>query len=200
MLVSHARRCFRAAATRTASARNASTVVLVRHGESTWNLANKFTGWYDCPLSENGHKEAAAAGELVNAEGYSFDVAYTSTLKRAIRTCYHTLEATDLLWIPTVKAWQLNERHYGGLQGMDKQECVDEHGLEQVTLWRRSYDIPPPALDDTSEHYPGNDTKCVLRCRRRRCAAAHPSSPPGTWTSPSRRCRSPSRSRPRPSG
>uniref|UniRef100_A0A7S3ZYP2 Phosphoglycerate mutase n=2 Tax=Pelagomonas calceolata TaxID=35677 RepID=A0A7S3ZYP2_9STRA len=140
-------------------ARQKSTVVMMRHGESTWNLENKFTGWYDCPLSEKGHEEATEAGRLVAAEGFKFDVAFTSTLKRAIRTLDHALEETDHMWIPVTKAWQLNERHYGGLQGLDKQQTVDKHGIEQVTVWRRSYDIPPPDSDKSSEHWPGNDPK-----------------------------------------
>jgi len=140
-------------------ARPKSTVVMMRHGESTWNLENKFTGWYDCPLSEKGHEEATEAGRLVAAEGFKFDVAFTSTLKRAIRTLDHALEETDHMWIPVTKAWQLNERHYGGLQGLDKQQTVDKHGIEQVTVWRRSYDIPPPDSDKSSEHWPGNDPK-----------------------------------------
>ena len=116
-------------------------------------------GWYDCPLSEKGHEEATEAGRLVAAEGFKFDVAFTSTLKRAIRTLDHALEETDHMWIPVTKAWQLNERHYGGLQGLDKQQTVDKHGIEQVTVWRRSYDIPPPDSDKSSEHWPGNDPK-----------------------------------------
>ena len=140
-------------------ARSQSTVLLMRHGESTWNLENKFTGWYDCPLSDKGHVEAADAGALVAEAGLAFDVAYTSTLKRAIRTLDHALEQSDHMWIPVTKAWQLNERHYGALQGLDKQQTVDKHGLDQVTIWRRSYDIPPPDLDTTSPMYPANDPK-----------------------------------------
>lgn len=139
--------------------REKSTLVLVRHGESTWNKENKFTGWYDCPLSEKGHEEAAAAGALLKTEGLTFDIAFTSTLKRAIRTLWHSLEQTDLMYIPIHNAWQLNERHYGALQGLDKQETVDKYGIEQVTIWRRSYDIPPPECEESSPHYPGNDPK-----------------------------------------
>ena len=135
------------------------TLTLIRHGESTWNQENKFTGWYDCPLSEKGHKEAQNAGELLKKDNYKFDIAYTSCLKRAIRTLWHTLEQTDCMSIPIVNAWQLNERHYGALQGLDKQETVAKFGKEQVNIWRRSYDIPPPEVDIKSPHYPGNDDK-----------------------------------------
>jgi 2,3-bisphosphoglycerate-dependent phosphoglycerate mutase len=131
----------------------------VLKGESVWNNENKFTGWYDIPLSAKGHEEAAEGGELLNDAGFTFDLAYTSYLKRAIRTCGHVLEATDCLWIPVVKAWELNERHYGALQGLDKQATVDKYGKDQVLVWRRSYDIPPPDIEKTSEHYPGNDHK-----------------------------------------
>jgi 2,3-bisphosphoglycerate-dependent phosphoglycerate mutase len=133
--------------------------VLVRHGESTWNQENKFTGWYDCPLSEKGHAEAAAAGDLIAKEGLTFDIAYTSYLKRAIRTLWHVMEKTDLMYIPIKNAWQLNERHYGGLQGLNKQETVDKYGKDQVLIWRRSYDTPPPECDLSSPHYPANDKK-----------------------------------------
>jgi len=136
-----------------------STLVLLRHGESTWNQENKFTGWYDCPLSEKGHGEAQAAGILLKEGGFEFDVAFTSTLKRAIRTLWHSLEETDRMYIPIHNAWQLNERHYGALQGLDKQETVDKYGIEQVNIWRRSYDIPPPKCDLDSQHYPKNDVK-----------------------------------------
>ena len=108
------------------------TLVLVRHGESTWNLENKFTGWYDCPLSPKGIQEVTEAGKLLKEANLTFDVAYTSLLKRAIRTLFHVLDATDCLWIPTEKAWQLNERHYGALQGLDKQETVNKYGKDQV--------------------------------------------------------------------
>ena len=136
-----------------------STLVLVRHGESTWNEENKFTGWYDCPLSEKGTKEAMEAGKLLAKEGLRFDVAYTSKLKRAIRTLWHTLEQTDQMSIPVTCAWELNERHYGALQGLDKKETVAKYGTEQVNIWRRSYDIPPPPCETSSSHYPGNDSK-----------------------------------------
>jgi 2,3-bisphosphoglycerate-dependent phosphoglycerate mutase len=135
------------------------TLVLVRHGESTWNLENKFTGWVDCPLSPKGHEEVIEAGKLIKKEGIIADVAYTSLLKRAIRTLWHVLEQTDLMWIPTTKAWQLNERHYGALQGLDKQETVDKYGKDQVLIWRRSYDVPPPTVDRNSEYHPCNDPR-----------------------------------------
>lgn len=139
--------------------RNKHTVVLVRHGESTWNQENKFTGWYDCPLSEKGHVEAAAAGKLLKDNGFVFDLAFTSYLKRAIRTLWHVLETNDLMYIPIKNAWQLNERHYGGLQGLNKQETVEKFGKDQVQIWRRSYDTPPPPTDLDSPHYPANDPK-----------------------------------------
>jgi 2,3-bisphosphoglycerate-dependent phosphoglycerate mutase len=133
--------------------------VLVRHGESTWNLENKFTGWVDCPLSPKGHEEVIEAGKLIAAEGITANVAFTSLLKRAIRTLWHVLEQTDLMWIPTHKAWELNERHYGALQGLDKQETVNKYGKDQVLVWRRSYDVPPPTVDKSSEYHPSNDPR-----------------------------------------
>jgi len=135
------------------------TLVLVRHGESTWNAENKFTGWADCPLSEKGEGEALSGGKLIKEAGYTFDVAYTSTLKRAIKTLWIVLEQLDLMYIPIVNTWRLNERHYGALQGLNKQETVDKHGKDQVLIWRRSFDIPPPELDEESEYYPGNDAR-----------------------------------------
>lgn len=135
------------------------TLVLVRHGESTWNLENKFTGWYDCPLSPKGHEEVVEAGQLIKAEGIKADIAHTSLLKRAIRTLWHVLEQSDRMWIPVTKAWELNERHYGALQGLDKQETVDKYGKDQVLEWRRSYDIPPPVVDTSSEHHPASDER-----------------------------------------
>mmetsp|Transcript_2572 Transcript_2572/g.3644 ORF Transcript_2572/g.3644 Transcript_2572/m.3644 type:complete len:287 (-) Transcript_2572:214-1074(-) len=135
------------------------TLVLVRHGESTWNLENKFTGWYDCPLSPKGIEEVTEAGKLIKKEGLKPVVAHTSLLKRAIKTMFHVLEETDLLWIPVNKAWELNERHYGNLQGLDKQETVDKYGKDQVLVWRRSYDIPPPIVDKSSPHHPSNDPR-----------------------------------------
>jgi 2,3-bisphosphoglycerate-dependent phosphoglycerate mutase len=133
------------------------TLVLTRHGESVWNKENKFTGWYDVPLSNKGHEEAAEGGQILNDAGFKFDLAYTSYLKRAIMTCDHTLEATNCLWIPVVKAWELNERHYGALTGLDKQETVNKYGKDQVLIWRRSFDVPPPDVDLDSEYYPAND-------------------------------------------
>jgi 2,3-bisphosphoglycerate-dependent phosphoglycerate mutase len=135
------------------------TLILVRHGESTWNLENKFTGWYDCPLSPKGEQEVVEAGQLIKKEGLVADIAHTSLLKRAIMTLNKVLEETDLLWIPVQKAWELNERHYGALQGLDKQETVDKYGKDQVLVWRRSYDVPPPTVDKTSEHHPSNDPR-----------------------------------------
>lgn len=131
-------------------------VVLLRHGESTWNKENRFTGWTDVDLNEKGIKEAKASGRILKEEGYDFDIAYTSVLKRALRTLWLCLEEMDLLWIPVEKNWRLNERHYGALQGLNKAETAEKHGEEQVLIWRRSYDIPPPALEKTDERYPGN--------------------------------------------
>lgn len=135
------------------------TLVLVRHGESTWNLENKFTGWYDCPLSPKGTEEVIQAGQLIKEEGISIDVAHTSMLRRAIRTLWHVLEQTERMFVPVHNAWQLNERHYGALQGLDKQKTVEKYGKDQVLIWRRSYDIPPPTVDKTSEHHPANDVR-----------------------------------------
>eukprot|EP00979_Chaetoceros_neogracilis_P012939 scaffold3559_cov284-Chaetoceros_neogracile.AAC.37 len=129
------------------------------HGESTWNLENKFTGWYDCPLSPKGVEEVTLAGQLIKAEGINPDVAHTSLLKRAIRTLFHVCDEVDRLWIPVHKAYELNERHYGSLQGLDKQETVDKYGKDQVLIWRRSYDIPPPTVDTSSPHHPANDPR-----------------------------------------
>lgn len=133
------------------------TVVLIRHGESQWNLENRFTGWYNIELSHKGEIEAAEGGKLIRDAGYTFDVAYTSYLKRAIKTCWHALEQTNLMHIPIVNAWQLNERHYGGLTGLDKQETVEKHGIDQVMIWRRSYDVLPPPVAKDSEFHPSND-------------------------------------------
>jgi 2,3-bisphosphoglycerate-dependent phosphoglycerate mutase len=134
-------------------------LVLLRHGESQWNKENKFTGWVDVDLSEKGREEAKAAGEVLRENGYKFDKAYTSVLKRAIRTLWFTLDGLDQMWIPVVRAWELNERFYGGLTGLNKAETAEKYGDEQVLIWRRSYDTPPPELDKSSEHYPGNDEK-----------------------------------------
>ena len=132
-------------------------LVLLRHGESVWNKENKFTGWYDSDLSEKGITEAEQAGQILKEEGYSFDVAFTSVLRRAIRTLWIALDVMDLMWIPVHRSWRLNERHYGALQGLDKAETAAEYGEEQVLIWRRSYDTPPPAVKKTDERYPGND-------------------------------------------
>ncbi len=134
-------------------------IVLLRHGESTWNKENRFTGWTDVDLSERGREEAQRAGEVLRDEGYTFDVAFTSVLKRAIRTLWFVQDVLDLMWIPTTKAWQLNERHYGALQGLNKAETAAKFGDEQVLIWRRSYDTPPPALTPDDERYPGRDPR-----------------------------------------
>jgi 2,3-bisphosphoglycerate-dependent phosphoglycerate mutase len=134
-------------------------LVLLRHGESTWNKENRFTGWTDVDLSERGRQEAKRAGETLKAEGFVFDIAYTSVLKRAIRTLWMALDELDLMWIPVVKAWQLNERHYGALQGLNKAETAAEFGDEQVLIWRRSYDVPPPVLTEDDPRYPGKDPR-----------------------------------------
>ena len=134
-------------------------VVLLRHGESTWNKENRFTGWTDVDLSETGRGEAQAAGTLLKDGGYLFDVAYTSLLTRAIRTLFYSLDALDLLWIPVKKSWRLNERHYGALQGLNKAETAAKHGNEQTKIWRRSYDIPPPALTVDDPRHPSHDPR-----------------------------------------
>lgn len=134
-------------------------VVLLRHGESTWNKLNLFTGWTDVDLSEQGLSEAHQAGKILKEGGYVFDIAFTSVLKRAIRTLNITLDEMDLMWIPVVKSWRLNERHYGALQGLNKAETAEKYGDEQVKLWRRSYDIPPPALDENDDRFPGKDPR-----------------------------------------
>jgi 2,3-bisphosphoglycerate-dependent phosphoglycerate mutase len=132
-------------------------LVLVRHGESEWNKLNLFTGWTDVDLSEKGHEEAKAAGEILKKEGYDFDICYTSYLKRAIHTLNHILDSMDRNWLPVVKAWELNERHYGALQGLNKSETAEKYGEEQVKIWRRSYDVKPPALEETDKRHPKND-------------------------------------------
>jgi 2,3-bisphosphoglycerate-dependent phosphoglycerate mutase len=134
-------------------------LVLVRHGESIWNKENLFTGWTDIDLSEKGLNEAIQCGRLLKESNYTFDVAFTSYLKRAIKTLYLIQEEMDLLWIPVYKSWRLNERHYGELQGLNKLETVEKYGEEQVKIWRRSYDVPPPKLEKTDKRYPGNDSK-----------------------------------------
>lgn len=134
-------------------------IVLLRHGESTWNKSGLFSGWTDVDLSEKGIKEAEKAGQVLKNEGYVFDVAYTSVLKRAIQTLWIVLDKMNLMWIPVHRSWRLNERHYGALQGLNKAETAAKHGEKQVLLWRRSYDIQPPALKKEDERYPGNDPK-----------------------------------------
>ena len=129
-------------------------LVLLRHGQSTWNLENRFTGWVDVDLTETGVREARAAGALLQAEGFVFDVAFTSVLKRAIRTLWLVLDEMDLMWVPVERSWRLNERHYGALQGLDKAETAAKHGDEQVAIWRRSYDTPPPTLGPGGERDP----------------------------------------------
>jgi 2,3-bisphosphoglycerate-dependent phosphoglycerate mutase len=124
-------------------------LVLIRHGESTWNLENRFTGWTDVDLTPTGVEQAKAAGRLLKAQGYEFDVCHTSVLKRAIHTLWHCLDELDRQWLPTVKSWRLNERHYGALQGLNKADMARKFGDQQVLVWRRSYDIPPPPLEPT---------------------------------------------------
>ena len=132
-------------------------LVLLRHGESTWNQENRFTGWTDVDLSEKGRQEAKTGAQALKDGGYIFDVAYTSVLKRAIRTLGCVLDALDLMWIPVHRSWRLNERHYGALQGLNKAETAAKYGEAQVKIWRRSYDIPPPPLEKTDPRFPGND-------------------------------------------
>ena len=134
-------------------------LVLLRHGESVWNLANRFTGWTDVDLSDNGKAEAQKAGKLLKKYEFSFDHAYSSVLKRAIRTLWIVLDELDAMWVPTEHNWRLNERHYGALQGLNKAETAVQYGEEQVHLWRRSYDIPPPLLEPSDERHPKNDPR-----------------------------------------
>ena len=135
------------------------TLVLLRHGESTWNQENLFTGWHDVPLSPKGEVEARAAGEALAAEGLRFDKAHTSLLLRAVQTADLALGALGQLWLPVERSWRLNERHYGALQGLDKKQTSELHGLDQVKLWRRSYDVPPPPVPVTSTEHPANDPR-----------------------------------------
>ncbi|HEY4945515.1 MAG TPA: 2,3-diphosphoglycerate-dependent phosphoglycerate mutase [Candidatus Limnocylindrales bacterium] len=135
------------------------TLVLLRHGESTWNKENRFTGWTDVDLSETGLDEAHESGRLLRAESFRFDVAHTSVLKRAIRTLWIALDELDQMWCPVRNSWRLNERHYGALQGLNKAEMAVQFGEAQVKLWRRSYDVPPPALTDDDERFPGRDAR-----------------------------------------
>ena len=137
----------------------AGKLVLCRHGQSVWNLENLFTGWTDVDLTEQGLQEAITAGRQLNELGLSFDVAFTSVLKRAIRTLWLILDEMDLMWIPVERSWQLNERHYGALQGLNKAETTAQHGAEQVHIWRRSYDVPPPPIDETDQRHPRLERK-----------------------------------------
>jgi len=134
-------------------------LVLLRHGESVWNKENRFTGWTDVDLSDKGVQEAHEAGRVLKAEGFTFDLAFTSVLKRAIRTLWLSLDEMDLMWIPVVNSWRLNERHYGALQGLNKSETAAKYGEDQVLIWRRSYDVPPMALDKNDPRYPGFDSR-----------------------------------------
>ena len=134
-------------------------LVLIRHGESTWNKENRFTGWTDVELSDKGRQEALEGGRVLKAEGYTFDVEYTSVLRRAIHTLWTVLDEMELAWIPVHRSWRLNERHYGALQGLNKAETAAKFGEDQVKIWRRSYDVPPPALTADDERYPGHDPR-----------------------------------------
>ncbi len=134
-------------------------IVLIRHGESQWNKENRFTGWHDVDLSDKGREEARKGGQALKKEGYVFDVAFTSVLKRAIRTLWTVLDEMDLMWIPVERTWRLNERHYGALQGLNKAETAAKHGEDQVKIWRRSYDTPPPPLATSDERHPGHDPR-----------------------------------------
>lgn len=134
-------------------------IVLLRHGQSTWNLENRFTGWTDVDLSDQGRDEAAKAGKLLKEEGYEFDLVYTSVLKRAIRTMWLALDELDQMWLPVIRDWRLNERHYGGLQGLNKAETAEKHGEDQVKIWRRAFDIAPPPLEESDDRYPGHDRR-----------------------------------------
>jgi 2,3-bisphosphoglycerate-dependent phosphoglycerate mutase len=135
------------------------TLVLLRHGQSTWNRENLFTGWHDVPLTELGTSEASAAGRTMAAEGLRFDMAHTSVLTRAVLTCHLALDAMDMVWLPVVRHWRLNERHYGALQGLDKKATTELHGAEQTHIWRRSFDVPPPPVDLDDERHPVNDPR-----------------------------------------
>ncbi len=140
-------------------------LVLLRHGQSTWNLANRFTGWTDVDLSEQGVREAHSAADVLKREGYTFDIAFTSVLKRAIRTLWIVQDDMDLMWIPVHRSWRLNERHYGVLQGLNKKETAEKHGLDQVQIWRRSYDTPPGGLAADDERHPSHD-RCYANVPR----------------------------------
>jgi 2,3-bisphosphoglycerate-dependent phosphoglycerate mutase len=169
----------------------AHKLVLLRHGQSVWNLENLFTGWTDVDLSEQGRAEAREAGRLLRAEGYGFDMAFTSVLKRAIRTLWIVLDDMDLMWIPVERYWQLNERHYGALQGLNKAETTAKYGADQVQIWRRSYDIAPPPLKPEDERHPQYDPRydtlvpAELPPPNRSRTRSHACSPSGS--APSRR-------------
>src|SRR5919205_82261 len=135
------------------------TLVLARHGQSTWNLENRFTGWTDVDLTEQGMDEARNAGQLLKEGGYEFDIAFTSVLKRAIKTLWIALDELDRMWLPVEKSWRLNERHYGDLQGLNKAEMAAKFGEQQVLVWRRSYDTPPPYLSESDPRYEGKDPR-----------------------------------------
>jgi 2,3-bisphosphoglycerate-dependent phosphoglycerate mutase len=137
----------------------AGKLVLCRHGQSQWNLENLFTGWYDVDLTDQGIREAESAGRLLGDLDFDFDIAYTSVLKRAIRTLWIILDELDRMWIPVERSWRLNERHYGALQGLNKAETAARHGDDQVKIWRRSYDIPPPPLESSDERHPSHDPR-----------------------------------------
>lgn len=138
------------------------TLVILRHGQSTWNLSNQFTGWHDVPLTDQGRSEATAAGRLMADEGLSFDTSHTSLLTRAVMTHHLALEALGQVWLPVQRHWRLNERHYGALQGLDKKQTTEQHGPEQTKLWRRSYDVPPPPVDESSPEHPTSDARYRL--------------------------------------
>ncbi|MDQ3391161.1 MAG: 2,3-diphosphoglycerate-dependent phosphoglycerate mutase [Actinomycetota bacterium] len=137
----------------------AGTLVILRHGQSTWNLENLFTGWHDVPLTEQGAEEAVAAGQTMAEAGLRFDVAHTSVLTRAVVTTHLALEAMSQVWLPLQRNWRLNERHYGALQGLDKKATTERHGAEQTHVWRRSYDVPPPPVDEVDERHPLHDRR-----------------------------------------
>ncbi len=134
-------------------------IVLLRHGQSTWNLDNRFTGWTDVDLSDQGRDEAKLAGQVLKADGFEFDLVYTSVLKRAIRTMQIAMDELDQMWVPVIRNWRLNERHYGALQGMNKSETAAQYGEDQVKIWRRAFDIAPPPLTEEDERYPGHDRR-----------------------------------------
>jgi len=134
-------------------------LVLLRHGESVWNLENRFTGWHDVDLTETGVQQAKLAGQLLRDNGFEFDIAYSSVLKRAMRTLWIALDEMDRLYLPVERSWRLNERHYGALTGLNKAETAEKHGEAQVKIWRRSFDVPPPFVDEASEYFPAHDTR-----------------------------------------